>query len=112
MNYSINIAIGASWLFIGVVYIILAIPLLLGKVKMNHLYGARFKKSFESEDNWYKINKYSARWMIIWAIPVLITGLIVFFVPLNVISATLFGITPLIFIFISLFQSYSYSKKL
>jgi len=35
----------------------LAIPLIKEKVKMNHLYGVRFAKSFESEENWYRKNK-------------------------------------------------------
>ena len=28
---------------------------------MNHLYGIRIKKSFESEDSWYKINEYGGK---------------------------------------------------
>jgi len=60
--------------------IFMSIPLYNGKVKMNKVFGVRFKKSFESEELWYKINRYGARQMIIWSIPQILLGITAFFV--------------------------------
>ncbi len=41
---------------IAFIIIGISIPLVLCKIPMNHIYGVRFSKSYESEDNWYEIN--------------------------------------------------------
>jgi uncharacterized membrane protein len=40
-----------------------SIPLILGRIKMNAWYGVRIPKAFESESNWYAINRVGGRWM-------------------------------------------------
>jgi hypothetical protein len=50
--------LGIVWLFTGVVLSALAIPLITGRVAMNHWYGVRVKRSFESNELWYKINRH------------------------------------------------------
>jgi hypothetical protein len=76
-------AVGISNVLVAVIVILLSLPLLKRRVPMNHWYGARFKKSFESENNWYQINAYSARLFILWSIPLLITGIATFFLPVE-----------------------------
>ena len=49
---------------------------------MNHLYGVQIKKSFESEDNWYKIYAYCGKPLIIWSICMFLAGLFCLFVPI------------------------------
>ena len=43
-----------------------SIPLVLGKIRPNHLYGIRFEKSFSSEESWYRINRVGGWALIIW----------------------------------------------
>ncbi len=55
----VNIA--GACLMVGI-----SLPLVKRKIKMNGLYGIRIAKAFESEDNWYSINEYGGRQLIIW----------------------------------------------
>jgi hypothetical protein len=48
----------------GVLLILLAIPLYLGKIPPNGLYGFRVRKTMEHPEIWYPVNKYSARWFM------------------------------------------------
>ena len=108
-----NITLGVSNIFVGLLTILISIPLVLGKVPMNSLYGVRFKKSFESEELWYKINAYGGRLLIIWSIPLVFLGVITFFLPLGgrQIWTTLIACAPLIVV-IPAVMSYIYSKSL
>ena len=45
----------------GFLVITVCIPLLNKKIGMNRWYGFRFRKSFESNEHWYEINRYGAR---------------------------------------------------
>ena len=65
---------------LGIVIILISIPLYLGKVKMNGVYGFRIRKAFESEQNWYRINRYGARALMLWALILMAVGIICLFV--------------------------------
>ena len=43
-------------IFAGLLFLLLPAPLVWRKIPMNHLYGVRIPKSFESEKLWYQIN--------------------------------------------------------
>jgi uncharacterized membrane protein len=111
MDYMVNIIIGIAYIFIGLLLIGLAIPMYLGKVKMNKVYGARFKKSFESDENWYKINKYAGKLMIICSIPIVVLGVLSFFITFNIITLILYVILLIVLVLIATFQSYNYAKN-
>ncbi|CAN7510367.1 SdpI family protein [Rossellomorea sp. LjRoot5] len=68
--------ISASLIFIGI-----SIPLLLGKIKMNTYYGIRISKSFESDEAWFKINRYGALQIILWSVPLFLAGMVFLFLP-------------------------------
>ncbi len=106
-----NIVIAAINIFCGLLFVGLAIPLYKGKVKMNYLYGVRFSNSFKSDENWYKINKYGAKRMMIWSIPVFVVGLYALFVPVSETLLVAFSFAPLTVI-IAAIESYIFSKKL
>ena len=74
--------LGTSLVGLAMVMILLGLPLLMRKIPMNRGYGARFKKSFESEENWYRINAYSAKQLILWSLPLMIIGMATLFLPL------------------------------
>ena len=97
----------------SVIFILISIPLLKRMIPMNRWYGARFKKSFESEENWYRINAYSAKQLILWSVPLLIIGIVTLFLPLagnrgltnTLACASLLIIVPFL-------NSYRYAKRL
>ncbi len=37
----------------------LCIPLLLGRIRMNHWYGMRVSAAYRSNENWYRINSWA-----------------------------------------------------
>ena len=109
----INIVLGVSNLLSGLLIILLSIPLKKGSIKMNKWYGFRFSKSFESDDAWYKINKYGAERFIKWSIPIMVVGMFSFFIPFNdnVLLILIFSFFPMI-ILIPAYECYLYTKNL
>ena len=108
-----SIILALANIFVGVLVIGLHIPLLQDKVKMNSLYGMRFKQSFASEENWYAINRYGARLMIRWGIVILVVGLATFFIPLDDRPALAIGLAfvPLVVV-IPAIQCYLFARQL
>ena len=78
---AIGIILALTNICCAVVFIGLSLPLYYGKVKMNRWYGVRVRKAFASEDNWYKINRYGAKRLMVWSVPLLVIGIACFFVP-------------------------------
>lgn len=60
----------------AVLLIVVSVPLVLRKVRMNTLYGVRIKKSFSSDANWYAINEYGGKQLIFWSIPLILVGIL------------------------------------
>jgi uncharacterized membrane protein len=82
---------------LGVVIILISIPLYLGKVKRNGIYGFRIRKAFESEQNWYKINRYGAKSLILWAMVLMAVGIICLFIhPQYVLNTAKVGFISII----------------
>ena len=113
-----NIVLGISNLSLGLLLIVLSIPLIKRKVKMNHFYGVRIAKAFESEENWYQINAYGGRRLVAWSVVLAVIGVITFFLPLgsaehpNETLVLTVSLVPLIVIVPSVAQILRYSKKL
>ena len=105
--------LGLSNIFFAFLLIGISIPLVRGKIYMNQTYCFRFMKSFESEENWYKINNYGGKQMIIWSILLFFIGIITLFLPIkdNGVITILIACAPLI-VLVPAFMSYKYSKKL
>jgi len=112
---NINLIFGIAHILTGLLFIGISIPLLKGSVKMNHLYGVRFKKSFESAENWYKINRYGAKQMILAGVAMIIIGLAAFAVPFSEDNPTLlvlFALAPVLVIIPAIWRSYQYARGL
>jgi hypothetical protein len=112
-----NIIFGIINIASALLIIAVSIPLVKHKIKMNHLYGIRIKKSFESEDNWYIINEYGGKQLIIWSIPMILVGLICFFVPIDDSNKDLlsfvFGVIPItLCIAVAVIKIYTFAKKI
>ena len=110
---TIAMTMGISIICAAVVLILISIPMLKRKIPMNRWYGARFKKSFESEENWYRINAYSAKQLILWTIPILIIGIVTLFLPLegNTGLFNAIAFSPLL-VCVPCLLSYRYARKL
>ena len=64
------------WLFVGLLFIGMSIPLILEKVPPNKWYGFRVAKTFSSERIWYAANRL-AGYDLLWAgVAIIITAAI------------------------------------
>ncbi len=109
----VNIILSVSNIVTGLIIVAISIPLYKGKIKPNHYYGMRTKKAFESEENWYKINKFGAREMIYWSIPIFAAGVFALFAPLTEDSSLtmMIAFAPLL-IAIPCVKTWKYGKSL
>jgi hypothetical protein len=100
-------------IFVGVLIIAVSIPLQKNKIRMNCWYGMRFRKSFKSDENWYKINRYGADRMIMWSIVIIVIGLLTFVIPLETRKSLrlVMRCAPLIAI-IPVIETWLFAKKL
>lgn len=105
--------IGVDWILAGLLVIGTSVPLARGRVGRNGLYGIRLRKSLESDDAWYAINRYGGRRLILWALPLLPIGAACLFLPLRGRPAEAIAVSllPLIFIAIPAFQSWRFARR-
>jgi hypothetical protein len=54
----------AMYVVLGFVLMLVALPLLFGKVPPNPLYGFRLRPATDDPAIWYPTNRHSARWLI------------------------------------------------
>jgi len=107
-----NITVGLSNVFIGFLIILLCIPLVKRKIRMNRWYGMRIPKSFKSEENWYKINEYGGKIFIYWSIPIVLIGIVSLFLPpLGEKGIIILSLAPLLVILPTI-QLLIYSRKI
>lgn len=52
-------------LFSGLLLMVLSVPMILGIIPPNGLYGFRVKKTMENPDIWYPANTYSGKWLLV-----------------------------------------------
>ncbi len=110
---AVALTVGSAWTLAGLLIMGLAIPLVRGRVSPNGVYGVRLSQSFRSADAWYAINRYGGRRLIIWAVPLIVVGLISFFLPLQSrpALALVLGIAPLIFVLIPAWESWRFARR-
>ena len=78
-----NILFAVSNIAAGVLFILLSLPLVKKKVPMNKLYGFRLSKSYASDENWFTINSYGGKQLILWSLVLIGIGLWFLFFPLS-----------------------------
>lgn len=107
-----NLLLGLSNLACAALFIILAVPLVQRRIRMNRWYGVRIKKAFESDDNWYWINTYTGKRLILYSLVLAAIGILTFFTPLqHVVLRLLFGCAPLIAI-VPCIEAVIFARKL
>lgn len=109
----VAITLGAAWTFAGLLIIGLAIPLVRGRVGRNSFYGVRFPQSFQSDQAWFEINRFGGKQAIVWAVPLLIVGMVAFFLPLQAHPAwaLTLGFAPLFFVLMPAIQSWRFARR-
>lgn len=109
-----SIALGISNISVGIMFALISIPLIQRKVSMNKVYGVRIKKAFESDENWYKINAYGGKQLLLWSLPLVLIGIATFFLPLegNGAMITAIAFAPLIILIPAIVAIMMYSKRL
>jgi hypothetical protein len=107
---SVNAKSAVTLVILGGVIFLLVIPLYLGKVKRNPIYGFRIRKAFESEENWFKINRYGAVAMMCWAVLLIFMGIVCMYVPPEFVLTT--AKISIASIIIPVIQVLRYAKRL
>jgi len=72
------------------------------------------KKSFESEENWYKINRYGAQKMILWSSVIVFIGIAELVIQPGGTGYLWYAMSsaPILLIIIPAIESWLYAKKL
>ncbi|MBA4020088.1 MAG: hypothetical protein C0483_23225 [Pirellula sp.] len=77
------------------------------------MYGARFPRAFESDDDWFAINRFGVRHLIGWSIPMIMTGILSFFLLLQ--SHTGLTLThnfaSLAFVLVSVVETWRFARR-
>jgi uncharacterized membrane protein len=63
---------------VGIIYVGLGVPLLLGRIPPNAWYGCRTQKTLSSEEIWYPVNRVTGRYMIISGVALILSSFGVF----------------------------------
>ena len=112
-----NVIFGLLNIVSGVLIIGISIPLVKRKIKMNRFYGMRIRKAFESDEIWYELNAYAGKLGIVWSIPIIVAGIICFFIPIHdeniVVLALVLVLVPVaVGALVPLIKCLAYAKKL
>jgi hypothetical protein len=106
---SINVKTAITLGLLGMILILISIPLYLEKIGMNRFYGFRVRKAFESEENWYRINKYGAKALMCWSVAVMTIGIVCLFIePQHVLTVAKAGFLTVL---IPIVQTLYYAQR-
>jgi hypothetical protein len=111
----VNVVLALSFIASGVLLILVCLPLRNDKIGPNRWYGVRVRKSFESREKWFALNRYGAQQFIRWGGVLAACGVVLLFIPVAERQSTLvllLAVLPAILIFIPLIQILRYAKKL
>ena len=73
--------VALSILMSGVIILAVSVPLMRRRVPMNRLWGVRIPASFRSDEDWYDINAYAGRLLVLGSIPIIAAGMVGVFLP-------------------------------
>ncbi len=63
-----SIVVPISLLVVGLLGIGISIPMLLGRIPRNPVYGLRTKLTLSSDEIWYPANRFAAKVLIAWGL--------------------------------------------
>jgi hypothetical protein len=100
--------------FSGVFLAALSVPLIMGKIPPNGLYGFRVKKTMENPDIWYPVNAYSGKWLLVAGLVMAMAAVGLFYVPglsLDIYSYAVLAVWVVMFT-VAILASVRYMKSL
>ncbi len=107
---TVNAKTAVTLVCVGIILLAVSIPLYLGWIKMNSFYGFRIRKAFESDENWYSINRYGAGALMCWSAVIMAAGLACLYIdPRHVLTVANAAFLSLV---IPVVQTLSYAKRL
>ena len=105
--------VGLSDLLTGLLFVLLALPLMLRKVAMNRWYGVRIPKAFASPENWYAINAVGGRWMAVaGGVLALVGGAVLRFPPATIIGLLVASLAPVPLVLFTLVPVLRFARRL
>jgi hypothetical protein len=69
------------FLFSGLLLAALSIPMIMGKIPPNGLYGFRVKKTMDNPEIWYTVNVYSGKWLLAASLVQALAAVVAFYIP-------------------------------
>jgi uncharacterized membrane protein len=106
----VNVKTAITLACVGIILIAVSLPLYLGKIKMNGVYGFRIGKAFESEENWYRINRYGAKALMCWALIIMAIGIMCLYIdPQSVLTVAK---ASFLLLLVPLVQTVLYARRL
>lgn len=108
---SSRLIIGLADLVVSLLFMALAVPLIRKQVPRNGIFGFRIRKAYESDENWYAINAYGGRKLLLWSVPIVVLGVTALAMPLGKAALAWFSYAPLI-ILAPIVETLAYARKL
>ena len=69
------------FLFSGLLLAALSIPMIMGKIPPNGLYGFRVKETMDNPEIWYTVNVYSGKWLLAASLVQALAAVVAFYIP-------------------------------
>lgn len=69
------------YIFVSILFIVLAVPLIQGRIPPNNWYGVRLPQTRNNPDVWYKVNAYFARRWLVLGVVLALAAIILAFLP-------------------------------
>jgi len=98
----------------GIISILIALPLLLGMVKPNPIYGFRVRATLQNEAVWYAVNRFFAQRLLMVGVAHSIAAVILYRIPgIGVDAYSLSVLSVFVVAFsVAMVQSFKYLKSI
>lgn len=106
-----NIILSLFYFLLGGLFLIFGYVLFKNKVSRNVFFGIRLKKSLESDELWYRINRYGGKCSMLWSIPYIILGGLYIILP-ELLEYEFLILLGLLMLTVPIIQIYQFSRKL
>ena len=67
------------YLFVGIIFMAISIPLIKRKVKINNWYGIRLPETMKNEKLWYEVNEKSGKHLFVFGLAICLLTLVLYF---------------------------------
>jgi uncharacterized membrane protein len=81
--FAVKLLISVGLFFFAGMIGLISYALYNRQIPKNVVMGIRFPQAFYSDQNWYEINAYGGKVLLIWAVSVIVVGILVFVVPIS-----------------------------